>query len=120
MQFWMRMYESEQDYWRIRAFLREVFLRNGRRELSWHVARWDYWRWPGVESWGDGPLEEKVAIWEMVDGVIAAVLNAEGRGEAFFQVHPDLRTPGLDAELLDAAKPGKVNVALAANPGTGD
>ena len=104
MQPTMRMYESEQDYWRIRAFLREVFLRNGRRELSWHIARWDYWRWPGVESWGDGPLEEKVAIWEMGDGRIAAVLNAEGRDEAFFQVHPDLRAPELEAELLDAAE----------------
>ena len=30
----MRMYQDEDDYWRIREFLRQVFLLNGRRELS--------------------------------------------------------------------------------------
>jgi hypothetical protein len=31
------------DYWRVRNFLREVFLLNDRLEHSWHVARLDYW-----------------------------------------------------------------------------
>jgi mycothiol synthase len=100
----MRRYETQEDYWRIRPFLREVFLLNDRREVSWQVARWDYWRWPGVESWGDGPLEEKVFIWELPDSQIAAVLNPEGKGEAFLQVHPDLRTPELEAEMLDVVE----------------
>lgn len=100
----MRRYENEEDYWRIRPFLRKVFLLNGRRDMSWQVARWDYWRWPGVESWGDGPLEEKVFIWELPDSRLAAVLNPEGKGEAFLQVHPGLRTPELEAEMLDVAE----------------
>ena len=100
----MRMYEDNEDYWRIRPFLRDVFLLNDRREVSWDVVRWDYWRWPGVESWGDGPLEERVFIWEMPDGRIAAVLNPEGKGEAFLQVHPGLRTPELEAEMLAVAE----------------
>ncbi|MEZ4583765.1 MAG: hypothetical protein R3A10_19375 [Caldilineaceae bacterium] len=54
----MRSYAGDDDYWRIRAFLRDLFLLNNRREICWHVVRWDYWRWPGVESWGDGPLDE--------------------------------------------------------------
>ena len=41
----MRPCHSEDDYWRIRAFLRQVMLLNGVRENSWHVARLDYWRW---------------------------------------------------------------------------
>jgi hypothetical protein len=90
----MRRYENKEDYWRVRPFLREVFLMNDRREVSWHVARWDYWRWPGVESWGDGPLEEKVFIWELSDGQIAAVLNSESKSEAFLQVHPGLLLHG--------------------------
>jgi GNAT superfamily N-acetyltransferase len=57
-----------------------------------------------VESWGDGPIEEKVAIWELQDGQIAAVLNSEGQGEAFFQMHPHLRTPELEAEMLAVAE----------------
>ena len=31
----MRPYRGEDDYWRIRAFLRDVFLLNDRRELCW-------------------------------------------------------------------------------------
>jgi GNAT superfamily N-acetyltransferase len=38
----MRPYQTEGDYWRIRAFLRRVMLLNGVREQSWHVARLDY------------------------------------------------------------------------------
>jgi hypothetical protein len=34
----MRPYQTEDDYWRIRAFLRWVMLLNGVRENSWHVA----------------------------------------------------------------------------------
>jgi mycothiol synthase len=100
----MRTFENQEDYWRIRPFLREVFLLNGRRELSWQVARWDYWRWPGVESWGDGPLEGRVFIWELSDSRIAAVLNPEGKGEAFLQVHPDLRTAELETEMVAVAE----------------
>lgn len=100
----MRMVSSDEDYWRIRPFLREVFLRNDRRQITWEVARWDYWRWPGVEGWGDGPFEENVVIWELPDGRIAALLNTEGHGEAHFQVHPDFRTPELEREMLDVAE----------------
>jgi hypothetical protein len=38
----MLPYQSEDDYWRIRQFLREVFGLNARRELSWPVYRFDY------------------------------------------------------------------------------
>ena len=41
MQLTRRAYQTEDDYWRIRAFLREVFLLNDRRELCWQVARLD-------------------------------------------------------------------------------
>jgi len=37
-----RLYNSEEDIWRIRAFLREVLLLNQRREISWPVYRFDY------------------------------------------------------------------------------
>ncbi len=104
MQTLKRGYQSEEDYWRVRPFLREVFMLNGRRELSWHVARWDYWRWPGVESWGDGPLEGRVFLWEQQDGRIAAVLNPESRGQAYLQVHPEWRSEELECEMLETAE----------------
>lgn len=95
---------DEDDYWRIRAFLREVFLLNGRRPLSWDVSRLDYWRWHGLENLGQGRLDRDVFIWETADGQIGAVLNREGPGEAFLQLHPGLRTPELEEELLVVAE----------------
>jgi ribosomal protein S18 acetylase RimI-like enzyme len=101
----MRTYQSEQDYWRIRAFLREVFLLNGRRERSWQVARLDYWRWHVTANCGiNGPIEENIFIWEAKDGQIAAVLNPEGKGYAYLQVHPGWHTPELVEEMLDVAE----------------
>jgi ribosomal protein S18 acetylase RimI-like enzyme len=100
----MRRYQVQDDYWRIREFLREVFLLNGRRELSWQVYRWDYWRWHGVENLDQGPLEEHVFIWETADGRIGAVLNPEGKGEVYLQVHPGFRRPELEEEMLVVAE----------------
>ena len=100
----MRKYRDNEDYWRIRPFLREIFLLNGRREVTWQVAEWDYWRWPEVESWGGGPIESCFLIWEMPDGQIVAVVNGRGPGDAHFQVHPAFHTPPLEAEMLDAAE----------------
>ena len=100
----MRRYRDQDDYWRIRRFLREVFLLNDRRELSWQVYRWDYWRWHGVENLDQGPMEENVFIWETTDGRIRAVLNPEGMGEVYLQVHPGWRTPELEEEMLAIAE----------------
>jgi GNAT superfamily N-acetyltransferase len=100
----MRRYQTEDDYWRIRAFLREVFQRNGRWERSWHVARLDYWRWHGIMNLGDGSLEQDVYLWETGDGQLAGVLNREGAGDAHLQVHPYLRTAELEDEMMSIAE----------------
>jgi GNAT superfamily N-acetyltransferase len=104
MQLTMRTYRDDDDYWRIRAFLREVFLLNDRHELSWQTYRFDYWRWHGVENIDPVRLEEVVFIWETADGRMAAVLHPEGRGDAFLQVHPALATPGLEEEVIAVAE----------------
>ncbi|MDX9952934.1 MAG: hypothetical protein RBT75_02515 [Anaerolineae bacterium] len=44
MKLTRRLCNQENDFWRIRNFLRDVFLHNGRLEHSWNVARFDYWR----------------------------------------------------------------------------
>lgn len=100
----VRRYRDEEDYWRIREFLRQVFLLNGRRELSWQAYRFDYWRWHGTLNLGDGTLEKDVFLWEEPDGRIAAVLNRESAGVAFLQVHPALRTAALEEEMIDVAE----------------
>jgi mycothiol synthase len=101
----MRPVQTEDDYWRIRAFLREVFLCNDRLELSWHVARLDYWRWHFIENCQVcGPVEQVTCLWETAGGQIAAVLHLVSMGEAFLHVHPDFRTPSLEDEILARAE----------------
>jgi hypothetical protein len=100
----LRPYQSENDFWRVRAFLRQAILLDGLRQRCWHVARWDYWRWHGVENLAEGPLEQTVYLWETSAGDLAAVLNPEGRGQAFLQIHPDYRIAELVRQMLDLAE----------------
>lgn len=104
MRLTVRSYEAEEDYWRIREFLREVYRINDPHELSWQAYRFDYWRWHGVENMGHGPLETRVFIWETSGGRIAAVLNQERKQDACLQVHPDLRTSELEEAMLVIAE----------------
>ncbi|MBI5353098.1 MAG: GNAT family N-acetyltransferase [Chloroflexi bacterium] len=104
MKLKFRLYNSEEDFWHIRNFLREVYLLNDRREISWQVYRWDYWRWHGIENIGQGPLEKTVFLWETSDGKIAAVLNPENDGVAYMQAHPDFISYELEEEMLSLAE----------------
>jgi GNAT superfamily N-acetyltransferase len=100
----MRRYRSDDDYWRIRRFLREVLLANQREQISWDVARFDYWRWHGILNIGDYTLEDDVFIWESVNGEVVAVLNPEAPGSVFLQIRPDCRTLELETEMLSIAE----------------
>jgi GNAT superfamily N-acetyltransferase len=80
-------------------------LLNDVREKSWHVARLDYWRWHVAANCQDrNSIDDVVFLWETADGQIAAVLNPEGEGDAHLQVHPGLRTPELEDEMLAVAE----------------
>lgn len=104
MMLTMRPYGGEADYWRIRGFLREVFLLNGRRERSWSLVRFDYWRWHIHENIERFRLDEVIFIWEGERGEIGAVLNADRKGEGFLQVHPAFHSRGLDEEMIVTAE----------------
>lgn len=101
----LRTCQQEDDYWRIRAFLREVYLCNGRHELGWQASRLDYWRWHMVEnvgvlkSWMDGCF-----LWEDQAGCVKAVLNADNQAEAILTIHPDTLTPESASEMLTFAE----------------
>jgi GNAT superfamily N-acetyltransferase len=99
-----RRYRDEQDDWRIRAFLREVFLLNDRRAVCWPVYRWDYWRWHAGEQVYPFSPEAGVFLWETGDGQLAAVLHPHGPGEALMQVHPAFRSPELEVEMMMTAE----------------
>jgi mycothiol synthase len=99
----LRAYQTEEDYWCIRRFLREVSLLNDRHDYSWSLLRWDYWVWHVNMNIFQFKLEEVVTLWE-ADGQIAAMLNPDGPGEAFFQIHPAYRESVSMSEMLDVAE----------------
>jgi GNAT superfamily N-acetyltransferase len=104
MKLTLRKYQTEDDYYRIRSFLRDVFLQNDRRMFCWPVFRWDYWSWHGILNLGDGSLEAGVCLWETEDRQIAAVLNREGAGQAFLQIHPTFKTEDLEEQMITQAE----------------
>ncbi len=101
----MQNYTGEADYWRIRNFLREVFLLNDRLELSWHVARLDHWRWHFIMNCQLCDLPERVTtLWETADGQLAAVLHPICHDEIRLHIHPHYRSPELEDEIFAYAE----------------
>ncbi|WP_345300441.1 GNAT family N-acetyltransferase [Candidatus Villigracilis affinis] len=99
----MRSFQAEEDYWRIRQFLRQVSLLNDRHDFSWSLLRWDYWRWHVNENIFHFNLQDVITLWEE-NGQIVAVLNPDGSGEAFFQIHPAFKNDGILSEMLNVAE----------------
>jgi mycothiol synthase len=99
-----RPYQTEDDFWRMRAFLRQVFIRNDRRHRSWHVARLDYARWHTCLNCAHVRLEDVATLWESDGQLVAFLMPDGGPGEAHLCVHPDLITLDLEEEMLTAAE----------------
>ncbi len=99
-----RPYQSEDDFWRMREFLRQVFVLNNRRQRSWHVARLDYARWHCCLNCAHVRLEDVAFLWE-TDGQLSAILMPDGGpGEAHLSVYPELDTLELEKEMLNVAE----------------
>lgn len=105
MKFLIRPYQNEDDYFRVRNFLREVFLLNDRLEHSWNVARLDYWRWHFIATCQlTPPFEQVTAAWETENGELAAVLHPFGNGEIRLHIHPRFRSLELEDEIFAYAE----------------
>lgn len=100
----MRMYQTENDYWKLRAFLRDIFLLNQCHEVNWQVARLDYWRFFGNTSFEHYDLTQTICLWETEAGQIVAFLTPESRGLVYFQVHPEFRSSKLENDMLQATE----------------
>ena len=105
MSLHLRPYRDEEDYWRIRAFLRETFLLNGLRKQNWTPLRYDYWHKFVNPDLNDCPPQECVFLWEDARGGLGALLNLDRRGsEAFLHLHPTLRSAELEEEMIRLAE----------------
>lgn len=99
-----RPYQTEEDFWRMREFLRQVLLLNNRRQRSWHVARLEYARWHTCLNCANVSLEEVAYLWEANGRLVAFLMPDGGPGEAHLCVHPTLRTRALEEEMLSVAE----------------
>jgi ribosomal protein S18 acetylase RimI-like enzyme len=99
-----RPYQTEDDFWRMREFLRQVFVLNHHLERCWHVARLDYARWHTCLNCANVRLEEVAYLWESDGQLIAFLMPDGGRGEAHLCVHPRLRTLELEEQMLEVAE----------------
>lgn len=104
MKYQMRKYQNEDDFWRMREFLRQVFFLNNLRQYSWHVARLDYAHWHTCLNCAHVGLEEIAYLWENNSELAAFLMPDGGRGEAHLNVHPDLTSLELEEEMLDVAE----------------
>jgi hypothetical protein len=71
--------------------------------FSWSLLRWDYWRWHVNENIFHFNLQDVITLWEE-NGQIVAVLNPDGSGETFFQIHPAFKNEGILSEMLNVAE----------------
>ncbi len=99
-----RPYQTEEDYWRMREFLRQVYLLNNYLEHSWHVVRLDYCRYHTLMNCAHLRLEDVVTIWEVDGQMIGFILPDGGKGEAHLSIHPEMRTEQLEREMIDVAE----------------
>ncbi len=104
MEIKYRTYQSEDDFWRMRAFLREVFVLNDFRERAWHVARLEYARWHTVLNCANLTLHDVAHLWEADGKLIAIAMPDGGLDEAHFMIHPQYDSRVLEEEMLAVAE----------------
>lgn len=104
MKLFMRKYQEDLDDEKIREFLQKIFILNQRREINWTSNRWEYWRWHINGNIFQFDLGAAIFIWQNEMGEIVAVLNPEGSGDAFLQIHPDYKSRELEIEMISIAE----------------
>ena len=110
MKLTRRVYKNDNDFWRIRNFLREIYILNGQLEHSTHVANFDHWRWHYILTCHETDLPEKnTTLWETADGKIAAVMHPICHDEIRMHVHPQFRALELEEEMIAYAEPRHSN-----------
>jgi len=101
----LRSCNSEEDFSRVRNYLREIFLLSDRLNFDSHVALLDHWRWHYIATCNEtAPFDQVTSIWETQDGEIAAVLHPICHDEVRLHVHPNFRSSALEDEIISYAE----------------
>lgn len=95
-----RPYQYEDDFWAMRALLREIYVLNGYRERAWAVARLEYARWHTCLNCHNVTLNDVAHLWEVDGRLIAFGMPDGGPDEVHMNVHPAWKTRELEEEML--------------------
>jgi mycothiol synthase len=92
-----RAFWDDRDFWRIRELAVETFPTSG---LGWN---WDIRRWDGSRFYDADPVlpthwHDSIRLWETEEGRLAGLVNGDGEGWFYLQMHPDYRH--LEAEMF--------------------
>lgn len=104
MQYTHQAYQSEDDYWEFRQFLREIYLANQRDDSTWQVGRADYWRYFINVQIEHLNLAEHIFFWRNTNDKLVGAINSEDAENLFFQIHPAFRTIELETEMMTLAE----------------
>ncbi|MCF7911941.1 MAG: GNAT family N-acetyltransferase [Candidatus Cloacimonetes bacterium] len=103
MLYKLKKFGCEDDFWRIRTFLRECFLSSNKRKKSWLPAELDYWRWHVNRNCFEREIDDLIWFWESDAGEIMAVMHPAGRRDAVIDIHPNYKTVKFEAEIIETA-----------------
>jgi ribosomal protein S18 acetylase RimI-like enzyme len=101
MKLTMRAFKEEVDFWRVRNFLRELYLLDGLLVHGGHVASLDFWRWHYIMTCQEtAPVDEEITIWETNQGRIGAVLHPICHDEIRIAIHPMCYSEELEEKMI--------------------
>lgn len=96
-------YRTEEDYWRVRKFFRDLPRPSLPWISNWDLALFDYWRWHWLENVVERHPRE-LCFWTGADQEIVAVLTQGDPGVCHLHVHPDHRSTGLLENVVATAE----------------
>ncbi len=92
-----RPLHGDADFWRVRELLVETYPHTP-LGFNWDVRRWDGSRFHhATPDWAER-CAGRVQLWETASGQLVGVVNPEGEGDAYLQVHPAFRL--LEPEMV--------------------
>ena len=80
----------QEDFWRVRQLLVQTVPLTP-VGLNWDVRRWDGQYFYNPRGVWAPEWAARACLWENAQGELVGVVNPEGRGDAYLQVHPDYR-----------------------------
>lgn len=93
--------DRENDYWRLREFMRGKFTLDDRRERPWQLMQFDYHYWHFLINCLEQKLEDTALYWTDDQGNIIALVTKAG-SVCFLHIHPVHYNQGLLNLILDA------------------